>query len=215
MQSYEGRRDLTFWQGRVLNLGFGQGEDIVMNSNYQTVATVKGRQRPPGGPARLPDRPHGIAYITAYNPIRCDLSSVGGPRNGVILDTAVQEIDIKTGLVRWEWHSLDHVGVNESETSAPQTRAWDWFHLNAVDPEPDGNIFISARNTWAGYQLEGGTGKILWRLGGLKSSFKMGPGTGTAWQHDGRVLPDGDVTIFDDGSNPPVHSPVACRADRA
>src|SRR5208282_2568641 len=34
-QTYEGQRDLTWWKGRVLSLGFGQGEDIVMNSNYQ------------------------------------------------------------------------------------------------------------------------------------------------------------------------------------
>jgi hypothetical protein len=206
VQSYEGRPVLTFWQGRVLSLGFGQGEDIVMNANYQTIATVTGAN---GLQADLHDfqiAPGGVAYITVYNPIHCDLSSVSGPRNGVILDAAVQEIDMKTGLVRWEWHSLDHIDVNESETSAPQTRAWDWFHINAVDPEPDGNVFVSARNTWAGYQLQGGSGKILWRLGGLKSSFRMGPGTATAWQHDGRVLPDGDVTIFDDGSDPPVHS---------
>src|SRR5208282_336215 len=81
----------------------------------------------------------------------------------------------------------------------------DWFHLNSIDPEPNGDIFISARNTWAGYQLEGGSGRILWRLGGLESSFKMGPGTETAWQHDGRILANGEVTFFDDGSNPPIH----------
>jgi len=83
------------------------------------------------------------------------------------------------------------------------SRAWDWFHLNSIDPEPNGNIFISARNTWAGYQIDGATGRILWTLGGLASSFKMGPGTQTAWQHDGRILPDGQVTFFDDGSDPP------------
>src|SRR5580704_11690281 len=33
----------------------------------------------------------------------------------------------------------------------------------------------------------------------------MGPGTETAWQHDGRVLPDGEISFFDDGSNPPIH----------
>ena len=27
----------------------------------------------------------------------------------------------------------------------------------------------------------------------------MGPGTNTKWQHDGRVLANGDVTLFDDG----------------
>jgi Arylsulfotransferase (ASST) len=206
-QTYEGQPALTWWKGRVLSLGFGQGEDIVMNSHYQTVARVRGGN---GLPADLHDFqivPHDIAFITVFNPIRCDLASVKGARDGTITDTAIQEIDMKTGLVRWEWHSLDHVAAEESETEAPTTTApWDWFHINSIDLEPGGNIFISARSTWAGYQLEAGTGKILWRLGGLKSSFKMGPGTETAWQHDGRILPDGEVTFFDDGSNPPIHS---------
>jgi Arylsulfotransferase (ASST) len=205
-QTYEGRRDLTWWRGRVLSLGFGQGEDLVMNSRYQTVARVLGGN---GLQADLHDfrlAPHGVAYITAFNPIRCNLASLKGAADGTITDTAIQEIDMKTGLVRWEWHSLDHVGVSESETEVPNTTTpWDWFHLNSIDPEPDGNIFISARSTWAGYQLQSGTGRILWRLGGLRSSFKMGPGTETAWQHDGRILPDGEITFFDDGANPPIH----------
>ena len=202
VQTYDGQQDLTFWQGRVLSLGFGQGEDLVMNSNYRTVATVRGGN---GLAADLHDfqiAPDGVAYITAYNPIHCDLTSAGGSADDVILDTAVQEIDISTGLVRWEWHSLDHVGVMESETSPPRASAWDWFHINSIDPEPDGNILISARNTWAAYQIESGTGRILWRLGGLDSSFAMGPGTRTAWQHDARMLPNGEVTMFDDGSDP-------------
>jgi hypothetical protein len=206
VQSYEGRRDLTFWQGKVLSLGFGQGEDIVLNSNYEHVATVKGGNGLKADLHEFQIEPHDVAYVTAYNPIRCDLSAAEGSSKGAIVDAAVQEIDIKTGLVRWEWHSLDHVAVSESETSPPKGVPWDWFHLNSIDPEPDGNVLISARSTWAAYQLEGGSGKILWRLGGLKSSFKMGPGTKTAWQHDGRVLPDGEITLFDDGSNPPVHA---------
>jgi Arylsulfotransferase (ASST) len=206
VQNYEGRRDLTFWHGKVLSLGFGQGEDVVMNSRYQTVARVPGGN---GLQADLHDFqivPHDISYTTAFNAIRCNLSAVDGAVNGVILDTAVQEIDMKTGLVRWEWHSIDHVGAAESETPAPKSATpWDWFHINSIDPQPDGNIFISARSTWAGYQLESGSGNILWRLGGLTSSFKMGPGTETAWQHDGRILSSGEVTFFDDGSNPPIH----------
>jgi hypothetical protein len=214
-QTYEGQPALTWWKGRVLSLGFGQGEDLVMNSRYQTVARVHGGN---GLRADLHDfqiAPGDVAYITAFNPIRCDLASVKGARDGTITDTAIQEIDMKTGLVRWEWHSLDHVAAEESEAEAPSTATpWDWFHINSIDVEgaggagsnPYGNIFISARSTWAGYQLEAGSGKILWRLGGLKSSFKMGPGTETAWQHDGRILADGEVTFFDDGSNPPIHS---------
>jgi hypothetical protein len=229
VQRYEGHEDLTLWQGKVLSLGFGQGEDLVLDSSYRLLARVAGGNGLRADLHEFQLAPHDVAYITAYNPIRCDLSSAeGGPRDGAIIDTAVQEIDIKTGLVRWEWHSLDHIGVSESETSPPQNSPWDWFHLNSIDVE-DGaggthetsgahgtgatgtggmrvgglpNLFISARNTWAGYQLEGGSGNILWRLGGEKSSFRIGPGAKTAYQHDGRVLGDGEVTFFDDGSNP-------------
>jgi hypothetical protein len=206
VQRYEGHGDLTWWRGRVLSLGFGQGEDVVMNPAYQVVARVHGGNGLHADLHEFQIVSPGIAYVTAYNPIRCNLSRAGGPRDGAIVDTAIQEIDMRSGLVRWEWHSLDHVGVDESETSPPSETPWDWFHLNSIDPEPDGDLFISARSTWAGYLLQGGSGRILWRLGGNHSSFKMGPGTRTAWQHDGRVLPDGQVTFFDDGSNPPEHS---------
>jgi len=201
VQDYDGQHDLTFWQGRVLRLGFGQGVDKIVNSHYQTVAVVRAGN---GLKADLHDfqlAPHDIAYVTAYNPIRCDLKAAQGPADGAILDATVEEIDIKTGLVRWEWHALDHVSVSDSQL-APGSSAWDWFHINSIDPEPDGDVFISSRNTWAGYQLAGGSGKILWRLGGEHSSFKMGAGTDTYWQHDGRILANGDVTFFDDGSDP-------------
>jgi hypothetical protein len=207
VQSYEGQRELTWWRGRVLSLGFGQGEDIVMNDRYQRIATVHGGN---GLRADLHDfqlQPHGVAYITAYNPIRCDLTSVKGKAGGAIVDTAIQEIDMRTGLVRWEWHSLDHVGPSESEVETPdEDTPWDYFHLNAIDHERGGAILITARNTWAAYQLEAGTGVIEWRLGGNRSSFRMAVGTKLAWQHDGRMQPDGQITFFDDGSNPPIHA---------
>lgn len=207
VQPYEGRRVLTWWRGHVLSLGFGLGEDVVTDSHYRTIAKVRAGN---GLKADLHDfrvLPGNVAYITAYNPIRCDLSSVGGSRGGAITDTAIQQIDMRTGLVRWEWHSLDHIGADESEVEAPESTApWDYFHINSIDPEPSGDLLISARSTWAGYQLQRGSGKVLWRLGGNRSSFKMGPGTKMAWQHDGRMLENGELTFFDDGSNPPIHS---------
>jgi Arylsulfotransferase (ASST) len=206
VQSYEGQNVLTWWQGRVLSQGFGEGQDLVVDGNYQTVATVRAGN---GYQADLHDlqmAPDDVAYITVYNTMRCDLAPVGGARNGVIVDTAVQAVDVKTGLVRWEWHSLDHVGVNESHVPVTKTTTpWDWFHLNSIDREANGNLLLSARSTWAAYQLEAGSGRILWRLGGTQSSFTLGPGAETAWQHDARMQPDGTVTLFDDGSNPRIH----------
>ena len=206
VQRYEGQNDLTWWRGHVISIGFGQGEDVIMDSNYQTVASVRAGN---GYEADLHDfqiAPHNVAYISVYNVMRCDLSSLGGARNGVIIDTAVQQVDIKTGLVRWEWHSLDHVSVAESHVPVPKTAIpWDFFHLNSIDVEPAGNLLVAARSTWAAYQLQAGSGTIAWRLGGTNSSFAMGAGTSPAWQHDARLQPDGSVTMFDDGSNPQIH----------
>lgn len=207
VQQYEGRRVLTWWRGHVLSLGFGQGEDVVMNSHYETVARIAGGNGLKADLHELQLAPHSVAYITAYNPIRCDLRPVHGSAGGAIVDTAVQQIDMHTGLVRWEWHSLDHIAASESEVEAPSgTAPWDYFHLNSIAPTASGDLLVSARSTWAGYLLQAGSGKVLWRLGGNRSSFKMGPGTKMAWQHDGRVLADSELTFFDDGSNPPIHS---------
>jgi Arylsulfotransferase (ASST) len=206
-QSYDGQRVLTWWKGRVLSLGFGQGEDVVMDSHYRTVARIPGGNGLKADLHELQIAPHDVAYITAYNPILCDLRPVQGSAGGAIVDTAIQQIDVHTGLVRWEWHSLDHIGAEESEVEAPSGASpWDYFHLNSIDRTPSGDLLISARSTWAGYLLQSGSGKVLWRLGGNKSSFEMGPGTKMAWQHDGRVMADGELTFFDDGSNPPIHS---------
>jgi hypothetical protein len=177
-----------------------------MNDRYQQIARVAGGNGLEADLHEFQLAPGDVAYLTAFNPILCDLGPAGGARDGTITDDAVQEIDMKTGLVRWEWHSLDHVKAAESEVEVPSSKTpWDYFHINSIDRQAGGNLLISARSTWAGYQLQAGTGQILWRLGGNHSSFKMGPGTEMAWQHDGRMLGDGTLTFFDDGSNPPIH----------
>ena len=151
----------------------------------------------------------GTALITIYNTVPYDLTSVGGPQSGTLTEGVVQEIDVSTGRVLFEWHSLDHVGIDESHQPLPTKagQAWDYFHLNAVNPDRDGNLLISARHTWTVYKLDRRTGAMIWRLGGTKSDFQLGPGVAFAWQHD--PLPaDGPGTfrLFDNeaGTGTPV-----------
>jgi hypothetical protein len=208
VQSYEGRPVLTWWQGDISVHGFGQGQDVIDDQTYTEIARVRAGN---GYQADLHDfqlTPQGTALITAYDPIFCNLSSVGGSSDGAVVDSMLQEIDVKTGLVMFQWSSLDHVALSESyevarksSTSSP----FDFFHLNSINHDQNGSLLISARNTWAVYDIDGQSGQIAWRLGGRHSSFAVAPGAGTAWQHDPRELANGSISVFDNGASPAVH----------
>jgi hypothetical protein len=208
VQQYEGRPVLTWWQDPLSAGGQSKAGEVIMDSSYRRLAVVR------AGNGYQPDlhefqiTPQGTALITVYDGIDCDLSSVGGPRNAAVADTLFQQIDLKTGLVMYEWHSLDHVSLSDSYASAKQasrTVPFDFFHINAVDVESDGDLLVDARNTWAAYDVDPHSGSVRWQLGGKHSSFHMGPGTRTAWQHDAREQPDGTITFFDNGATPAVH----------
>ncbi len=141
------------------------------------------------------------ALITIYGLVPYDLSSVGGPEDGVVAEGIVQEVDIETGEVLFEWHSLEHVGIEESYFPPPEDPAepFDYFHINSIDVDHDENLIISARKTSATYKIDRQTGDVLWRLDGKRGDFQMGPGTLTRYQHDARRLPDETLTIFDNG----------------
>jgi len=210
LQSYEGRPALSWWQGKLLPQGFGEGEEIIDDSAYRQIAVVRAGN---GLHADLHDfqiYADNTALLTAYDPVHCDLAAIGAPADGAVTDGVFQEIDLKTGLVRREWHALDHVAIAEThaEANAGDARTgfpFDFFHINSLQLLPDGETMVSARNTWAIYTLGAGTGQVLTRIGGKHSTVKMGPGTSTAWQHDARTLPNGEITAFDNGSEPKVH----------
>jgi len=208
VQTYAGRPVLTWWQGDVSVHGFGLGEDVIANSAYTDIAHVRAGNGDQADLHEFQLTPQGTGLMTAYHPILCNLSAEGGPAYGAVVDGVVQEIDIRTGLVMYEWASLDHVGLSESYEQASKSSVhepYDFMHINSINLDRDGSLLISGRNTWASYDIDPHTGRILWRLGGRHSSFTMGPGTRTAWQHDPRELPDGSISLFDNGASPPVH----------
>jgi hypothetical protein len=221
VQRYQGRPVLTWWQGRS-HFGIGRGEYVIMDSSYRQIATVRAGHGLAGDEHEFLITPQGTALIPAYRPIPGDLSSVGGPKDGQILDSVLQEIDIASGRVLFEWHSVGHVGLDESYWPLKKMKGryppYDYFHINSIDVERDENLLVSARNTHALYEIDRHSGKVLWRLGGKRSDFEMGPGTQFNWQHDARRQPDGTISVFDDGAFPKVedHSrALVLRADMA
>jgi hypothetical protein len=201
VQNLHGQQVLTWWEG-TSNAGSGRGEGIIFNSNYREIATVHAGNGLDADLHEFLITPQGQAYLLAIAPVW--QHGLSRP----VIDYVVQEIDIATGLVLFDWHAMDHIPLSQSYAYGPHVTGHviDPFHLNSISIDHDGNLVISARNTSAVYKINRSTGHVMWTLGGKKSSFKMGPGTAIAFQHDAVVQPDGTLTMFDDGGGPPrVH----------
>ena len=195
VQQLFGQPVLTWWQGYASS-GSGTGSGYIYDASYRQQYVVHAGNGLSMDSHEFFITNAGQAWVIAVSPVHLG----GVPR--VVYDGSVQEIDIKTGLVLFEWHALDHINPAESYRFGPNVpgRILDPYHLNSVALDSDGNPIVSGRDTSAIYKIDRATGVILWRLGGKKSSFKMGPGTTTAFQHDAIVQPDGSLTVFDDGT---------------
>jgi outer membrane protein assembly factor BamB len=196
VQSYRGEPVLT-WIETV------PGEYVIFDHSYREIARISATNGYNGDHHEFLISPQDTALITIYNAVPRDLSSVGGSRSGVAVQGIVQELDIETGEALFEWQSLDHVGLEETYGKPGEDADYpgiDYFHINSIDVEPDDNLLVSARKTSAVYKIDRKTGEVIWRLGGKKSDFEMGPGTRFAFQHDARRLPDGTISVFDNGT---------------
>ncbi len=199
VQRYQGRRVLTWWQQVDGNPQSNEG--VVVDRSYRTVATVHAGEGYHSDMHEFQLTPQGTALIDAYTPVSANLTSIGGPASGTVLDCVIQELDVKTGRVLWEWHALGHVPLKASYWGEQPATPYDFFHLNSIQELPNGNLLVSARNTWAVYEIDKQTGAVLWTLGGKDSNFKLRSGARFEWQHDARLHHGAVLSVFDDASD--------------
>jgi hypothetical protein len=209
-QTYDGQPVLTWWQGTGLG-GLASGTDYIYNDHFQQIATVQAGNGLSADGHEFLITPQNTALILSYTTATADLTSIGGPSNQTVINGVVQEIDISTGRVLFQWNSADHVPYSQSEQPLPASAStpWDWFHINAVKVDTDGNLLIDARDTWTTYKVNRSGGNIIWQLGGKASSFTLQAAPGQtlddageifAWQHDPEPLGNHEYTIFDNES---------------
>ena len=209
VQQYDGQPVLTWWQGRIPPQGFGQGEEIIDNSSYQQIDRVH------AGNGYLADlhefhiTPQGTALLTVFDPIDCNLSALGGPGGGAVTDSIFQEIDLKTGLVRREWHSLDHVAPQRILQLGDELEHR--LAVRLLPPQLDrpargrndpdlGPQHLGAVRTEHAHRPGDHADR------GQAVERQARPGAATAYQHDATVLANGTISVFDNGGVPKVHS---------
>lgn len=191
VQRYHGRKVLTWWEGHSEN-GIGSGHYVIYNDAYRRIAVLNAGNGLSGDEHEFAITPRNTALITFYD------------RHGDTWDSGFQELAIPSGRVLFQWNALAHVPLSESYAAQRSGQPFDYFHINSVALDPQGNYLISARNTHTLYDINRRTGAIRWRLGGKRSDFTMGPGTTFNWQHDARWHPRNVISLFDNGANPAV-----------
>jgi hypothetical protein len=210
-QNYQGQPVLTFWQGTGLG-GLASGTDYIYNNHYQQIAAVNAGNGLSADGHEFLITPWNTALILSYTTATADLTSIGGPADQTVVDGVVQEIDIATGKVLFQWNSADHVPYSQSEQPLPASAStpWDWFHINAVKLDTDGNLLIDARDTWTTYKVSLTSGNVIWQLGGKDSDFTLQAAPGQtldsaneifAWQHDPEPIGNNEYTFFDNESS--------------
>jgi hypothetical protein len=197
VQRYRGKPVLTWWHGRP-DKGSGDSGYTIYDESYRLLAHVQPGHGLLGDIHEFKLTPRNTALMTISRHVRV--------KGREVLEGGVQELDIKTGRVLFEWHSIDHVQLVESYYHLPRDsdRIYDYFHINSIEIDHDGNLLVSARNTHTIYKIDRRTGRIIWRLGGKRSDFALGRGVRFAWQHDARRRPDGSLTLFDNSAGPQV-----------
>lgn len=204
--TYLGRPMLAFFQRRARAAGYY----LLLDQHYQPVTRVRAAHGYATNLHELQVTPRGSAYVTA------DVT-VHRPGIGKVTEYVVQEVDIASGKLLFQWRSLRHAGVRDSYEERPRDgSAWDYFHGNSVDPPTatDPVLIISSRNTSSLYGVDRRSGRTNWILGGKRDQFHLArhPSWRFCGQHDAHRLPNGDVMLFDNGGaymhgrpNCPVH----------
>ncbi|KAI4707633.1 hypothetical protein J4E89_007738 [Alternaria sp. Ai002NY15] len=207
-QTYKGEPVLTLWSGELLN-GYGRGSYHILNQSYDEIAHFQ--------VSRFGDEMGDIheflitaddtAIVLIYHGIPWDLTASGGVESGWLFENTFQEINIETGNIVFEWNASTHVGINESYNSLPsdvgqsEEAPWDYFHINSVEKDKNGDYLVSARVMDCIYKISGQDGSIIWRLQGRQSDFDVDPAVTFAFQHDARWVDEDQtrMTLFDNG----------------
>lgn len=192
---------LIWWEG-LLNSGIGLGDFILVDDAYRPAGRISAGNGRQADLHELQLTSRGTAILFADARVAGPVYGHPTPTPWPVMDCAVQEIDLATGRVVFEWRSSEHIGLDESYIDAPTEagKIYDYIHGNSIEEDTDGNLLVSARNTSAIYKVDRATGDIIWRLGGKRSDFRIAREASFGWQHDVRRRFDGTLTMFDNGA---------------
>ncbi|KAK0948096.1 hypothetical protein LTR29_000620 [Friedmanniomyces endolithicus] len=219
--TYRGKDHICFFEGEQ-HQGFARGHGVIMDQNYRVVRTVDSSGAGASGDMHefkmTPFSNGTTVLMTVYQPRQYDLTV--NPRFNVergmgwVVEGVFQEVEIETGRLVFERRSLDHVDPGLSWTMPGTTDTsgdgldeetpWDYFHVNSIDKDIEGDYLISARHVSAIYKLSGEDGHIMWQMGGNAATIHT-TNFVFSYQHHARWISENathtTLSFYDNGSN--------------
>jgi hypothetical protein len=195
---------LTYWDTSL-------GYFIALDSLYNVVDSFKCGNGYSTDLHELRILPDGHALLLSYDPETVDMSQVvpGGDPTATVIGLIIQELDREKNVV-FQWRSWDHFQITDATHENLLASTIDYVHGNTIELDNDGNIFISSRYMDEITKINRRTGDIMWRMGGKNNQFTfINDPIGFSHQHAIRRLPNGNITLFDNGN---FHSPSFSRA---
>ncbi len=162
--------------------------------------------------------PNGNYFLLADDYEKVDMSQIvpGGNPNATVTGIIIQELD-KSGNVIFQWRSWDHFKITDATHEDLTAASIDYVHSNAIEINSDStSILLSSRHLDEITNIDLNTGNIIWRLGGKNNQFNfINDNIGFSHQHSIRRIPNGDITLFDDGNfhTPPFSRGVEYKLD--
>ncbi len=158
--------------------------------------------------------PNGHVMMMSYHTIIFDMSTIvpGGQTNCSLVINVIQEQDKDRNVV-FEWRNIDYIPITDSDLDLTGNRI-NYGTLNGFDIDDDGNILASFRNHSEIMKISRATGEVIWRMGSPRSEFTyVGEHEENApyyhaRQHNIRRLPNGNISLFDNGE---FHQPPYSR----
>lgn len=154
--------------------------------------------------------------LFGYDLRRVDLTPLGGQADQLVAGhTIVRELPSEGGgTVEFLWSAWDNFSVADwvaLPPNLPQLTSVDFDHPNSLEIDRDGNYIVSFANLTEVTKIDAVTGQIIWRLGGRHNQFTFvgDPLGGFGIQHDVRLLDNGDLLLYDNGT---FHTPPQSRA---
>lgn len=154
---------------------------------------------------------NGYALVMAYDTEVVNMSQViqGGDTAANVVGTIYQEIDADKNVV-FQWRSWDHFNITDALHENLLAHNIDAVHGNAIELDNDGNLIVSSRHLDEITKINIISGEIMWRFGGLHNQFTyLNDSITFHYQHAVRRLPNGNITIYDNGN---FHTPHYSRA---